>query len=227
MLIDNLRRLREQAKYSAKDFAKLLGITYTTYLGYENNGIWPSQENLLKIANALHVTVDELLGNEQTELQRCIHLCEKYGFKLRAKESDTKLIHEQDDSIREVDDISFELSDKQTYCAIAKINNDYNDTDPNECNYIYYLSSKELVEIVHKILNDTIYVEMLSSLEEEFGNIQNKKAKIKMLNSQLQRLGIADDVDVETLLDIDIDVLITALQLYGHDNLFTKLFSLK
>ncbi len=42
----------------------MLGIGYTTYMGYENRGAWPSQENLVKIAAALHVSIDELLGFE-------------------------------------------------------------------------------------------------------------------------------------------------------------------
>lgn len=62
---DNLKKYREAAGYQqAKDFAAILGIGYTTYMGYENRGAWPSQENLIKIAMALHVSIDELLGYE-------------------------------------------------------------------------------------------------------------------------------------------------------------------
>lgn len=62
---DNLKKHREAAGYQqAKDFAAQLGIGYTTYMGYENRGAWPSQENLIKIAAALHVSIDELLGYE-------------------------------------------------------------------------------------------------------------------------------------------------------------------
>ncbi len=62
---DNLKKYREAAGYQqAKDFAAILGIGYTTYMGYENRGAWPSQENLIKIAALLHVSIDELLGYE-------------------------------------------------------------------------------------------------------------------------------------------------------------------
>ena len=62
---DNLKKYREAAGYQqAKDFVAILGIGYTTYMGYENRGAWPSQENLIKIAMALHVSIDELLGYE-------------------------------------------------------------------------------------------------------------------------------------------------------------------
>ena len=59
---DNLRKQREQARYTAKEFATLLGLPYTTYVGYENQGHEPKYETLCRIAAALHVTTDELLG---------------------------------------------------------------------------------------------------------------------------------------------------------------------
>ncbi len=61
-LSDNLRRYREMAGITAKDFAALLGIKYTTYMAYENEGREPKQEALCKIAAALHVSIDDLLG---------------------------------------------------------------------------------------------------------------------------------------------------------------------
>lgn len=61
---DNLRRYRELAGYSqAKDFADTLGIKYTTYTAYENQGREPKFELLLKMAEILNVTTDDLLGN--------------------------------------------------------------------------------------------------------------------------------------------------------------------
>lgn len=63
MLQDNLKMLRKKAGYqSAKEFANSLNIPYTTYMGYENKGTWPTQENLFKIANKLCVSIDSLLG---------------------------------------------------------------------------------------------------------------------------------------------------------------------
>ena len=75
---DNLKYMREQAGYKqAKDFAKEIGIPYTTYLGYENQGREPKYDLLCKIATALNCTTDELLGRENHasyyEL-RCMHL---------------------------------------------------------------------------------------------------------------------------------------------------------
>ena len=61
-LKDNLKNLREQAGYmQAKDFAKVAKIPYSSYAVYER-GSWPNETNLIKIATALHVSIDELLG---------------------------------------------------------------------------------------------------------------------------------------------------------------------
>ena len=76
---DRLRYMREKAGYtSAKDFADVLGIKYTTYLAYEaQKGREPKYDLLCKIATALNCTTDELLGREKRfsyyEL-RCMHL---------------------------------------------------------------------------------------------------------------------------------------------------------
>lgn len=63
-LYKNLAKYREQAGIkSAKDFAKQLGIPYTSYKNYEdpNKQAWPKEEMLKKIAQALNVTIDTLL----------------------------------------------------------------------------------------------------------------------------------------------------------------------
>ena len=67
---ENLKRFRERAGITAKDFAALLGIKYTTYMAYENEGREPKQEALCKIAAALHVTIDELLGFVPDKMNR-------------------------------------------------------------------------------------------------------------------------------------------------------------
>ena len=64
-LQDNLRTLRKKAGYTqAKDFAEnVLKMSYSTYMGYETRGVWPSEETLIKIADALETSVDTLLGH--------------------------------------------------------------------------------------------------------------------------------------------------------------------
>lgn len=63
----NLRRFREATGYTAKDFAALIGIKYSTYVSYEAAGKEPKYDTLRKIAAALSVSIDELLGYEPGE----------------------------------------------------------------------------------------------------------------------------------------------------------------
>lgn len=60
---DNLRHYREKAGYSqAKDFAAIIGVKYSTYIGYESQGKEPKYDTLRRIAEALNVSIDTLLG---------------------------------------------------------------------------------------------------------------------------------------------------------------------
>lgn len=73
---ENLKKYRELAGYhQAKDYAKVLGISYPTYMGYENRGREPKFDLLIKIASTLHVSIDELLGydpNYPNKFQKCL-----------------------------------------------------------------------------------------------------------------------------------------------------------
>ena len=73
---ENLKKYRELAGYhQAKDYAKVLGISYPTYMGYENRGREPKFDLLIKIASTLHVSIDELLGYDPKypdKLQKCL-----------------------------------------------------------------------------------------------------------------------------------------------------------
>lgn len=63
---ENLRSLRKKQGLNGKEFAQRLGLKYSTYMTYETTNPvksrWPNEETLVKIAAALHVSVDELLG---------------------------------------------------------------------------------------------------------------------------------------------------------------------
>jgi transcriptional regulator with XRE-family HTH domain len=74
---NNLKAYRERTGLTAKDFAAQLGISYTTYMGYENAGKEPRIENLAKIAAALHVSIDELVGYEPDKVQYWIDTFQK------------------------------------------------------------------------------------------------------------------------------------------------------
>lgn len=63
---DRLRYYREQRGYSSDELAKLLDIPYTTLKGYENAGREPKYNILIKIADILNVSLDDLLGRTPT-----------------------------------------------------------------------------------------------------------------------------------------------------------------
>lgn len=57
-----LKSARKKAGYTGKEFAIKLGISYNTYITYENGSREPKQETLIKIADLLQVSIDSLLG---------------------------------------------------------------------------------------------------------------------------------------------------------------------
>lgn len=78
---DNLKKFREQAGYkTAKDFANAIGISYDAYIGYETKGREPKYSLLIKIADALHVSIDDLIGREVYDYEILLSKCQQMGF---------------------------------------------------------------------------------------------------------------------------------------------------
>ena len=80
----NLRYYREQAGYkTAKEFADILNIPYNTYTAYENQKREPKLEMLIKIADLLNISLDDLVGrtstNEDEQLEKIINESLKNG----------------------------------------------------------------------------------------------------------------------------------------------------
>lgn len=72
-----LQELREQAGYAtARQFAKAIGLPQSTYQTYESGKSEPKASVLIKIASALHISVNDLLGYAPDELNNCIHFIE-------------------------------------------------------------------------------------------------------------------------------------------------------
>ncbi len=63
---ENLKYYREKAGYkTAKEFADVLDIPYNTYTAYENQKREPKLEMLIKIADLLNVSLDDLVGRKE------------------------------------------------------------------------------------------------------------------------------------------------------------------
>jgi transcriptional regulator with XRE-family HTH domain len=62
MLKDNVKRFRKEKKLSQEELAKEAGITYTTLAKIESgNNTNPTVKTIQKIAQALDVTIDDLM----------------------------------------------------------------------------------------------------------------------------------------------------------------------
>ncbi|ODJ78092.1 helix-turn-helix domain-containing protein [Streptococcus pneumoniae] len=60
-----LKKLRKQAQLTQVDVAEKLGISQPAYASWERGIKKPTQENLVKIAQILNVSVDYLVGNSE------------------------------------------------------------------------------------------------------------------------------------------------------------------
>lgn len=60
-----LKDLRKQAGLTQVDVAEKLGISQPAYASWERGVKKPTQENLIKIAQVLNVSVDYLVGNSE------------------------------------------------------------------------------------------------------------------------------------------------------------------
>lgn len=81
-----IREIRESTKFTQEILAELSDLSTVYISNIENNKKKPSLESLIKISNALGITVDELLtGNQftlpsdyQTDIDELMYDCDKY-----------------------------------------------------------------------------------------------------------------------------------------------------
>ena len=62
---ERLKNLRKQAYLTQVDVADKLGISQPAYASWERGIKKPTQENLVKIAQVLNVSIDYLVGNSE------------------------------------------------------------------------------------------------------------------------------------------------------------------
>jgi putative transcriptional regulator len=64
---ERLKTLRKQVKLTQTQIAEKLDISQQAYASWERGAKKPTQENLVKIAQILNVTVDYLVGNSEEQ----------------------------------------------------------------------------------------------------------------------------------------------------------------
>lgn len=62
---ENLKAARERKGLSQKEIAESVGVAKSTYSLYESGNREPNVQTIKKIADALNVTADELLGIDE------------------------------------------------------------------------------------------------------------------------------------------------------------------
>lgn len=89
---ENLVKFRQNNNLSRKELADVLQVTVQTYGAYENGKREPNIDKLCKIAAALHLSIDELLGYETNP--KDIDYWRKYlaDTKLRIIEDEKEII---------------------------------------------------------------------------------------------------------------------------------------
>lgn len=67
---ERLKNLRKQAHFTQVDVAEKLGISQPAYASWERGIKKPTQENLVKIAQILNVSIDYLVGNSDESVKK-------------------------------------------------------------------------------------------------------------------------------------------------------------
>ena len=63
---ERLKELRKKANFTQVEVAEKLGISQPAYASWERGAKKPTQENLIKIAQILNVSLDYLVGNSDS-----------------------------------------------------------------------------------------------------------------------------------------------------------------
>ena len=66
---ERLKNLRKQAHLTQVDVAEKLGISQPAYASWERGIKKPTQDNLVKIAQILNVSIDYLFGNSDEDIK--------------------------------------------------------------------------------------------------------------------------------------------------------------
>ena len=77
-MLENLKRLREEAGVSQKTLAEAIGVSQQSINKYENHNIEPDIETLRRMADYFETSVDFLIGH--TDVRRKIEPTESYAL---------------------------------------------------------------------------------------------------------------------------------------------------
>ncbi|WP_170253862.1 helix-turn-helix domain-containing protein [Acetobacterium paludosum] len=92
---ETLKKYRKKCGFNAKEFAKKMGIPYSTYSNYENDNRKPSFETLAKLCGVFKITVDDFLMESSFNSDTLINEREGLGLDSRAFAEKTGILYER------------------------------------------------------------------------------------------------------------------------------------
>ena len=104
---ENLRAYREKLGINAKDFAAMVGVKYSTYASYENLGREPKYDTLGRIAAALHVSIDDLLGYQLNKFEYWRERLKGMGVTVKKRDDKIEVIGNQGEVAAFIDENEF------------------------------------------------------------------------------------------------------------------------
>ena len=178
MFNERLKQARLKANLSKASFAKKLGLIYTTYDNYERGTVEPKVSTLIKIADILNISTDELLGrtNEKERLKKELDeiLSNIDYLYLNVKEIDREAIY-------------FDIGLKKEYLFHNKKEIDIVDT--------VCISKKDVINFINQgnsfaknAKQNTILREIVSNIEKEPISDKQKNTLIKELFKEIENI---------------------------------------
>ena len=86
---NKIREARKNLGLSQDALASELGVSKVTICWYENGERTPGLENFLKLADILHLSLDELVGRDVSVVAE-----DEYEYKIKLAKKDIEIIHE-------------------------------------------------------------------------------------------------------------------------------------
>lgn len=186
---ERLKYYREKAGYkTGKEFAKALNMSYPSYMAYENKGREPKYDILMKIAQNLNVTTDDLLGFRQTELSQCISFLRKHDYSIYSIGCDS-----QGNNIYFIDESGLVDEDNLPTFSETYLN-DLNKGDP-----CCFLTEKEIIHLVNTISTDTTVNSYIGGAIYDYLLELTETKKNIALIKKLQKSNIIPEEDVKKM----------------------------
>ena len=153
-----LKELRKEKKLTQTELASKLNISQTSYSNWESGKAEPTLDNIIKLANILDTTTDELLGRQINFGDKILNKKYKYDLSV-LKESDIQKLNDLKMTL------AFELLDESLEPAKLKV----------------ILMEKNKLDKDEELILDTILAEA-----KEFADDVNEFYKFKKSNKKFK-----------------------------------------